>query len=252
MSSNTIILDCSSISSTFDAFEQAFQKPKDRIVADLRKMQSVIEQYSYSPDETLYFHFFTAKEQFNIFYKIAFFHLTRTNDPTNFKINGLLPTNLAILQIWNIIKCLVEESKFEVDLYQLRTRLENDTQSMYYHKLYVDSDGPYAFLTQETAFNRSCCNHFLDCPEIIDDILQVIDEKAGISLYEQYREITDPYIVKFYAMPSDSDSPWKYIGAALEYIYWHSVNEGTGGSDIGFDGNGTPIPPEQIVKITKI
>lgn len=250
MSPNEIILDCSSISSTFDSFEGVLQKPRNIISAELATLRSLIEESKYSTDETLYFHYFNIEKQNKLFRKIAFFHLTRTDDPRNFTRRGILPTKLVIDLLWDKIAIIIKANNIKINLRELRANIERDTESMYHHKLYVDSDGPYAFLTKETAFNRSCCNHFLDSPEIIEDILREIEEREGVKLFKQYKKLTCPYILKFYATPSDN--VWRYIGAALEYLYWYSVKEETGGLDIGFDGMGKPIAPEQIVKIIKI
>jgi hypothetical protein len=248
MVSNIHILDCSSIFSALDSFSQVLQMSHDELISKLKNMQNIVEESKISTDETLYFQFFEINQQFSIFEKIAFFHLTRTNSSENFKINGVLPTRLVIEQIWNIIEDLVDIAHIKVNLRQLRIKLKNDKQSMYYHKLYIDSDGPYAFLTQETAFNTSY-NHFLDCPEVIIDIIKAIDLKSKNIIKTLYQKNTKPYIVKFCTKPKE---PYKYIGAALEYLYWYSINDRINGLDIGFDGEGKPIPSEQIVKITEI
>jgi hypothetical protein len=247
---NEIILDCSSISTTFDSFEQVLQKPRDIISAEMASLGCLIEESNYSADETLYFHYFNIEEQRDIFSKIAFFHLTRTDDHRNFLKRGILPTKLVINQVWNHIASITKANDIKINLRKIRASIEKDTESTYYHKLYVDSDGPYAFLTKETAFNRSCCNHFLDSPEIIVDILREIEERENVKLFKKYKKLTYPYIVKFHAIPKDN--VWRYVGAALEYLYWYSVKEETGGLDIGFDGKGKPIAPEHIDKNIKI
>lgn len=111
-------------------------------------------------------------------------------------------------------------------------------------------EGPFAMLCRDAAATPSGINgHYLDHPELIDDIAGELLGENYLALTERFEQMSAPCVVHFVGRPIETVLP-----RALLYVY-ESLIEKRDAIEVAnsvltyFDGKGVPVSPEKILKI---
>lgn len=184
---------------------------------------------------------------------ICWFHLSRVLRHVDYS-NGLLPLNLMLEQIWSNLFLLVHNKISKSDWEAFRQQVQEGhlpghrkfDDSAYQYNLKSrepDNCGPYAFLLKDV-IKADCRNHYLRCPEIIEDIGICCKEMFGVDLLAAYKQNSRSCVVKFRSYGMDN----KAIPSALYYLLQHFYGSEANTAHY-FEGNGIIIPAEQILRV---
>lgn len=184
---------------------------------------------------------------------IAWFHLTRTSDLQRYR-EGIKPVTDVIDQIWTELRSACDNEGIMLDWQDLRHWVETES-SGHFAKLYrlkqePGMKGPFGMLLLESAWQeRPGDNHYLRCPETIEDICKEVKARTGIEIIEAYQKNTRPAVVKFL----DQEPCLECAEAALYFAYGSLWNQDYhSGWNIYFDGDGSSVPASMIVSVDHI
>ena len=184
---------------------------------------------------------------------IAWFHLTRTCDLKRFR-EGLKPLPHVIDQIWADLRAACDKEGIVLEWQELRDWVETESTG-HYAKLYrlkqePGMQGPFGMLLLESATHESPGdNHYLRCPETIEDICKEFKARTGIDLIDAYQKNTKPVVVKFL----DQAPCAECSEAAIYYAYGSLWNQEYGsGWNVYFDGDGNSVPASMIASVDYI
>ncbi len=154
----------------------------------------------------------------------VFFHLTRIYKKKPF-VGPIQPLGMVLDSIWENLYELVAGKVSEVDWQEFRTSLDTESHQGHYAGLYYMKTkdtfhyGPYALLIREMIYIANI-NHYLDCPEIIQDIIESIPSNWIVTskdMLQSYQEATTPVVIKF--MVRNYNKKHKIFVEVLNYIY---------------------------------
>jgi hypothetical protein len=179
--------------------------------------------------------------------RVFWFYLTRAKAGSDFAISGILPLTQAIGCVWETILAVFKGTQQEQNLRKLKDNGVPDDQ--YNYKVgQPQHAGPYAMLVRDSASRaQEMSNHdYLQLPEIMEDICNGYFRKYGEMIDGELRQALTPYIVKFW-----SNQTGEYlVESALFYLYCIAHAQPLSiDANHCFDGQNSPIPREQIVKI---
>ncbi len=250
-----LILDCASVSSAYQSLEQIVQRSVDDIKSVFNNFN--LDHYSTinpsdvrKPGEILLEQLMDEGCEIAQPSEIYWFHATRVLRTDSF-IDGIRPLNEQIERIWNDLFTLVSEDMSEFDWKQFRGNLETQQQGhhaeIYRNRTMKNDNGPFGLLVREVAIRpeESGSVDYLKSPEIIEDICICFCDMYGKDLLELYQENSRRCIVTF----TDSEPRTNALHKAIFYLYLVFRNEPLDGCNTCFDGNGTAILPEKIVRI---
>lgn len=240
-------LNCSSITTTIDSFSTILDHSRSDIFQRIENAQFKTGEDDTYIGESLLDEFFPDPSLNSPFETYIWFHLSRISNVKYFSDKGILPTGQIVDHVWEKVEIIFSEKGLLGDMQEIRKTIENDKGSRYYNKLNNLEHGPYALLIRETALFGNYCNHYLRCPEIIDDICHDVNNIIGIDIVDEFTECSKPVIVHFITRPPDDF--WPYIKEALIYIYNYSICLSDVGSDLSYIGSGQAIKPNQIISI---
>lgn len=178
---------------------------------------------------------------------IAWFHLTRTSDPRRFR-EGIHPVTRVINQIWAELEAACSNEQINLDWEQLRPWIEREAPGhdayLYRLKQEKEMQGPFGMLLLESALHPNPGdNHYLRCPETIEDICKEVEARTGVGILSAYQRSTRPAAVKFI----DQTPCRECADAAIFYVYgslWelqYNCNW-----NVYFDAKGKSVPASMI------
>lgn len=182
-----------------------------------------------------------------------YFHGTRAIDPEAFRRRGILPLDQMVDELWATLRDLADDEISDEDWASFRSSVEAGAggNDGYLYRLKTSGRihfGPFGLVVRETFFEpRSTGSHdYLGCPEIVQDIARCFAFAHDVDLEQRFCEATKPCIVKFRSTQLRPGA----INAALWYAYT-KLRDGEirGNSNYSFDGDGTPVPPEDVVDV---
>lgn len=244
------ILDCETIDSTYSSIEQI-------LGYDRKKLNDFFDKYDVLNDvnvklmssEKRIYKALKAKLKTTTFScdGLYWFHLTRTSQGEQFT-DGLLPLPNAIKRLWPLLYTLSNNFSIKEWGAFIKHAETNDigiSMTRYKKKLKDKNHwGPYAIMVRETAFLNF--NHYLEKPEIVEDICNEFTKKYKIDLLKAFQENTKPCIVKFF----DENFKEEYLGIALNYLYRsHKKICLADTCDYCFNGKGVGVPYKKIINI---
>ena len=181
---------------------------------------------------------------------VMWFHLTRTVKSSDFS-EGILPLDIALEKVWEILVSLVNTCEQRENLAKLRMQGVPNR----HFKLKVNENmhqGPYALLILDVGFkSEEVGNHdYLRIPEIIEDICDGYQVKFNESIKEIVINKLKKCVVKFEANTETKETNHRFLTPALSYC-WCIINEEELGSHEStcFDSEGKIIPKKQIIEI---
>lgn len=247
-----IVLDCESRDSTLDSVSAIYGMSREEIeqflqATDLDKHYATIDPVQPGHRElTLLFEteFGCCAAPLD---RVFWFHLTRAQPNADFT-NGIQPLDKALDRVWETIFTAFRNTHYEKNLQIMRTEGVRN----FHYQLKVGNPvhgGPYAMLVRESAFRaEEMCNHnYLGLPEIIEDICNGYHEAYGEMIHDELHQHLTPYIVKFWSPKQTSKS---CVESAMYYLYCTAHGEKLSTyANTCFDGENSPVPREQIVKI---
>lgn len=181
--------------------------------------------------------------------EVCWFHGTRVPHGTTFQ-EGIFPLGQRIDSLKEAVLATLDNDQHQEQVRQAFARKggyayhfrEKITNTMHW--------GPYAILIRELAFHaESCSQHdYLGMPEIIDDLCEEIRIACKLDLLPIFQERWRPALVKFVAVADSLVET--YLGVALCYLR-SALLEGAPDSNsvMCFDGENTPVSPEQIIRV---
>lgn len=248
-----MILDCESFESTISLIASDLSTTPQKFKEYLFKTELWDIDHSYEMNHEngmkgiafeCYKHFGKSLTDTS-FDSTAYYHITRVSTDTDFKKNGILPTILAMDHIWEYLLTICNDFADKDQFAKWRRGFEKlPPQEMY--SLKMKYPGPFGLLIKEIAFRYEECasTDFLGCPEIIYDITLVLSQ-TGEKIRNRFVENTTPCIVKFVVNEFTPSS----IGSALLYLHLKLRDEElTDHITHSFDGHGTPVSGDQIIK----
>ena len=251
------ILDCETSNSTYRSLETILGIAQ----TDLEAIFDELSIEGYEDFDRQFFLKTNISLRSVTFDSVCWFHLTRVDSNTTFS-EGILPLNLSIERIWNLLFQLVKSSRLSIEDWnafkiemtegQISTAINLCSNSQSLYKMKVGNQifgGPYAMLVREISFNSAyASNHdYLTIPEIIEDILRCFEHVFGYSLVDEYSWVTRPCIVKFQDLNHRND----LLQPALFYLFCerkgYKLSQACNNC---FDGGGNTVPSESILSVT--
>ena len=179
---------------------------------------------------------------------VIWFHGTRVMRKTNFA-EGILPLNLILKRIEADLSALAISNNLVTDKkgHSLHTTNAAHRQEIYDLKTgSTDLRGPFAFLTRDALVNPDSTDHYLDAPEIIEDIAISQYGHNADAILNLFRERTKPCIVHFRDRTPRND----VVEVALTYLY-NVVHDKKpfGRHHTCFDGGGKSISFDAITRV---
>lgn len=249
-------LDCEDLETTLSSLSAAIRVGNDKLVQALCEYDE--SRFEIGPEDPLVLMPRELVETLGTsLSKVGFegsyyFHGTRLLDPNLFGTHGILPNNQVIEQIWRMLYELVRGERTEKAWIEFRTLLETrgggHFGSLYRYKTRDSLHGPDALLVRESFFVPEALgsHDYLGCPETIQDIAICYQDRYCIDLEQRFKSASKACIIKF----RSAQVPLGAIGSALWYAF-SRLRDGnlTWRSTYCFDGEGTGIPPIDIVNI---
>lgn len=250
-----MILDCSSLETTMRSLEVALGVSEETACARLLgfDLEATLGTDMAAEAHEVLLRQFPKRTQGWPFSNVAWFHLTRVADLLGF-CRGILPVSDVIDDIWVQLQKASQEAHPYLDWKKLRHWVEIESTghwaNLYRLKQSPEMQGPFGLLLREpVALLDPGDNHYLRCPETVEDICIEISSFAGVDVIDAYRSATSPVVVKFL----DSEARPDCVGAALQYAYcklrgaeysctWNTC----------FDGKGVAVPPDQIETVERV
>jgi hypothetical protein len=182
-----------------------------------------------------------------------YFHGTRATDPAAFRRRGILPLDQMVDELWATLGDLAGHDISGENWAAFRRSIEAGAggHDGYLYRLKARSRihfGPFGLVVRETFLEpRSAVSHdYLGCPETVQDISRCFASAHGVNLEQRFCDAARPCIVKFRSMQLRPGA----INAALWYAYTKlRGREIHGNSNYPFDGDGTPVPREDVVAV---
>lgn len=185
-----------------------------------------------------------------------YFHGTRTSVPDSFWQSGILTLAGALDEIWEMLRSLTSPAIPAPEWKQYRENLEkgaSDSHYAYLYRLKVGSPhvggGPFARLIRPAHIDpRPPHRDYLNKPpEIVEDIIRVLEHDHELALYEWYIAATRPCLVKF-------RSEWvttTEVEAALWFVLDRRRDRRPShwACQSNFSGGGNPIPAADILDV---
>lgn len=179
---------------------------------------------------------------------IMWFHGTRVSRDCRFS-EGILPLNCVLGRLTaslSDLACSIGvaptlradscDARCQANFQRLFDLKTNDSQHW----------GPYAFLTRDALVDPDLTGHYLEAPEIVEDIAWSKYGDSAELLLRAFRERTSPCIVQF----RDARPREDVAEVALQYVYDGVCdNRPLGSSHTCFDGRGHAVSAETIVRI---
>lgn len=249
------VLDCESIDITYTSLENILEIKRSRLESlfddlDLDSFYRENPHYPIWADDHLFSEVTKICDPTRPYDQTCWFHLTRTIEKNDFK-DGILPLNRQIDSIWDFLYSLVEGKFSRRKWNEFRKNLlVGQSHDAFLYKMKTGDSmhwGPFAILVRDIAFRaEEVSNHdYLRAPEIVEDICNCFSDLLDFNLLDAFMRKTKPCIVKFIGPPRDD-----CLRAALFYL--HNVRWNAGfsqDSNTCFNGQGSPIPANRILKI---
>jgi hypothetical protein len=182
--------------------------------------------------------------------RIHYFHGTRTHELGSFAFDGLRPLGQMLDPLWREIGELLPELS-ERELRSLRADLSTGAIAPHTYSARVadkGQHGPCGHLLRDALLHPQPYSSvdYLAGAEIVIDICQAIEDRAGINATARYRKATTPCVVEF-------SVPTTHLRQALCAVLWY-LGAGLAGrrtmnANWGYGGDGTPLPAERIVSV---
>jgi hypothetical protein len=188
---------------------------------------------------------------------IRFFHGTRTSKPQRFMRTGLRPLGQVLDSLWPEVGALVPELSPE-QLAVLRADLWDGKIGRRTYSLRVKDipyDGPCGHLVRDMFLHPHdyASVDYLAGAEIVIDICEAIEERAGIDVTARYRRMTTACVVEFSVATSvatrDFDST---LSAALWYLAAGLRGERTIDANWSYCADNVAVAPEAIVSVLSL
>jgi hypothetical protein len=162
----------------------------------------------------------------------------------------LRPLGQMLDPLWREIGELIPELS-ERELHSLRADLSAGTIAPHTYSCRVsDSEqhGPCGHLLRDALLHPQAYSSvdYLAGAEIVIDICQAVEDRAGINATDRYRKGTKPCVVEFSAPTTHLRQA---LCAALWYLGAGLANRRTTNANWGYGGDGTPLPAERIVSV---
>jgi hypothetical protein len=188
---------------------------------------------------------------------VYLFHGTRVFDPDGFQRRGLLPLDLMLDEVWEMLYGLAQDEFSREQWQEFKRSIEEEGAGGHDGELYrlkvVGADaelhhGPHAEVVRELFFHpEEVGSHdYLACPELVQDLARCFRSAYGIDLEARFRAATVPCLVK---LRSERVMPGA-IKAALWFAF-SMLREGvpTRNACWGLDLEGESVPPEDVVDV---
>lgn len=247
------VLDCETEESTERSLSAAFRcMPEDLYDVfdslDLDLIYASAESPDEEPNKYLLERLSDELNRPELPEQVSWFHFTRTL-PGNEFTEGLLPLGKVLPQIW---KLLIDTAPSAEIARELQSMQKNGVSDFQYNLKAPDSFhwGPFAYLVPEIALHsQSLSQHdYLGMPEIVEDICNGLNESAGFQLFDHFRELLKPCIVKF--VNNAHDRGQDTLETACAYLYGCRKREGPSSSWITcFDAGGETISASAIASV---
>lgn len=250
MGISIMILDCSSLETTLSSLEPLLGRSAEQIrhqllAPDLNPANEMLAKGDIS---NVLLWAFPHRTDVWPYTSIAWFHLTRTSDLQRYR-HGLKPVTHVIDQIWAELKAAGDKEGIALEWQDLRDWVETKTSGrfaeLYRLKQKPGMQGPFGMLLLESASHeRPGDNHYLHCPETIEDICKEVKARTGIEIMDTYQKNTRPAVVKFL----DQKPCAECVEAAIFYAYgvlWSQDYDC--GWNVYFDGDGISVPASMII-----
>ncbi len=185
-----------------------------------------------------------------------YFHGTRTSEPDSFWRSGILTLAGALDEIWEMLRRLTSLAIPAPEWMQYRENLEkgaSDSNSAYLYRLKVGSPrvggGPFARLVRAAHIDPRPPerDYLTKPPEIVEDIIRVLEYDHELALYERYIATTQPCLVRF-------RSEW-ITTTEVEAALWFLLDRcrdrqpSRWACQSNFSGGGNPIPATDILDV---
>jgi hypothetical protein len=190
------VLDCSSLDTTLLSLVPLLGVDIDGIINRLSapKLNPANEELVAQDISKTLLGEFPERSEAWPYTSIAWFHLTRTSDLQRYR-EGIKPVTDVIDQIWDELRSACENEGIILDWQDLRHWVERESSGhsakLYRLKQEPGMKGPFGMLLLESALHkRPGDNHYLRCPETIEDICKEAVARTGIEIIEAYQKNT--------------------------------------------------------------
>lgn len=245
-----MILDCSSLDTTLSSLEPllgmtAGQIRHQLLAPEFNPANEIPAQGGIS---SVLLEAFPRRADAWPYTSIAWFHLTRTSNLERYR-HGLKPVTHVVDQIWSELKAACDNEGITLEWQDLRDWVETKSPGrfadLYRRKQKPGMQGPYGMLLLESAMHKNPGdNHYLRCPETVEDICKEVEAKAGIGIIDAYQKNTRPAVVKFL----DQKPCEECVESAIFYAYATLWGQDYDSSwNAYFDGEGISVPANMVV-----
>jgi hypothetical protein len=185
-----------------------------------------------------------------------YFHGTRTSEPSSFWRSGILTLAEALDQTWEMLHGLTKPAIPTPEWTQYRENLENgasNSHSAYLYRLKVGNPrvggGPFARLIRAAHIDPRPPerDYLTKPPEIVEDIIRVLEHEHKVALYQRYIAATWPCLVKFRSELTTTTE----VEAALWFVLDRCRDRRLSrwACQSNFSGGGNPIPAADILDV---
>ena len=247
-----MILDCENKETVFNSLASIFKCSEEDLVNVLRSRnvpEYYLENGKYINIPMEYYLFDHVKQIIGppeIITTVCWFHSTRTTQNNIYK-EGILPLANSLARVWEM---LIENAPSSEIGSRLRPLKDGGVMNSTYNAKISKAveAGPFATLVKDLIFNLENLpfHDYTEMPEIVEDILKSIPTEEDIDLRSHYERVLVPKIIKFSAPACGVG----LVATALNYASDCSWGVPAGGwTNACFDGEGTVINNEQILKV---
>jgi hypothetical protein len=183
---------------------------------------------------------------------VIWFHGTRLLPDVTYS-DGLLPTSMArpkVVEILGEIASAIGICSSEAwpALVAASTTQANYTVKMAQSTDGGHDDGPHGFLFRES-FDHHHGRPYLELPEQIRELCNVLKGGRGNELAEAYMTRTRPAAVKFRSAKPCS----RAVATAMQYVYWKLREEDVPFEcSCGLDNGGVKVPQSDIIDVMSV
>lgn len=175
-------------------------------------------------------------------FSVVWFHGTRLRKIHTLESEGLLPSHMVRSRLREYLISLC-------DGLERKGSSPSGTSSAFKPQV----EGPFGMLCHAAAANPMGYNGpYICAPELVEDIAGALLGENCDALISRFKQETNPHVVHFVGKPTDA-----VLRQALRYVYETNIegqdnDESANGATTCFDGGGTIVPPNMILKIERL
>ena len=182
-----------------------------------------------------------------------YFHGTRALDSDAFRRRGILPLDQMVEELWATLREFAGDEMTDEHWATFRSVVEQGAggHDGFLYRLKTGGRthfGPFGLLVREIFLDPQATgsHDYLGCPEIVQDIARCYRVAHVTDLEQRFCDTARPCIVNF----RSSQLRRGAINAALWFAYTKlRDDEITGNANWAFDGEGEPVPAEDVLDV---